>query len=142
MSYIKIFIHFIWATKNREKLITKETKPKLLSHIKKNAKEKNIFIDTINCEADHIHILISLGKDQTVSKVAQMIKGESSYWWNNESGIGTNFQWQDEYMAVSVSESALERVREYIRNQEAHHRKKMFSEEYELFLRKYGFKKK
>lgn len=82
MPYVKLWIHFIWSTKNRQKLITKELKPKLLEHIKANAVEKKIFIDTINCVEDHIHILISLSVYQTISKVMQLIKGESSFWIN------------------------------------------------------------
>lgn len=93
----------------------------------------------MNCVDDHIHILLSLGNDQTISKVAQLIKGESSFWINrNKLTIG-KFEWQDDYIAVSVSESIVDKVKEYINNQEEHHKKKTFSEEYEDFIKKYGF---
>lgn len=141
MSYTRIFIHFIWSTKNREELITKDLKPLLLEHIKANAKKKQIFIDTINCVEDHIHLLVSLGREQTVSKTAQLLKGESSHWMNAKKLSGSELEWQDEYIAVSVSKSAEENVRKYIRNQIEHHKTKSFSEEYELFLKKYGFDK-
>ena len=141
MPYTKILIHFIWSTKNREKLVSKIAKPILLEHIKHNAIEKQIYIDNINCVEDHIHVLISLSRDQTISKVAQLIKGESSNWWNKNSISKFKFEWQDEYIAVSVSESAVEKVRDYIQNKEEHHRVKSFAEEYELFLKKYGFNK-
>lgn len=59
-------------------IITPELKPLLLSHIKENSKTKEIFIDTLNCVEDHIHLLISLGTEQTISKIAMLIKGESS----------------------------------------------------------------
>ncbi len=59
MPYTKVLIHFIWATKNREHLISKELKPLLIQHIKDNSIKKDIFIDTINCVCDHIHLLIS-----------------------------------------------------------------------------------
>ncbi|MBV6420619.1 MAG: hypothetical protein DAHOPDDO_01876 [Ignavibacteriaceae bacterium] len=135
MPYIKIWIHLIFSTKNREKIITKELKPKLLTHIKENSIAKNIFIICMNCVDDHIHILLSLGNDKTVSKVAQLIKGESSFWVNrNKLTIG-KFEWQDDYISVSVSESVVDKVKEYINNQEEHHKKKTFSEEYEDFIK-------
>lgn len=112
----------------------------LLQHIKENSKQKKIFLDQINCVYDHCHALISLGSSQTISKVAFLIKGESSHWINEEKLIPGKFEWQDEYIAVSASESQLDKVRAYIKNQEEHHRTKSFSEEYDLFMKKYGFK--
>jgi len=134
MPSIKVFIHLIWSTKNREPLITKELKPLLLQHIRENSVSKGIFIDTINCVHDHIHLLISLGSEQTISKTAMLIKGESSFWVNKQKLVKNKFEWQDEYIALSVSYSSLDKVRAYILNQEEHHRKKTFTEEYEEFL--------
>ncbi|RPI65254.1 MAG: transposase, partial [Ignavibacteriales bacterium] len=62
MPYTKIWIHLIWSTKNREKIITKELRKVLLEHIIENAKLKGIFIKVINCVNDHVHLLISLGR--------------------------------------------------------------------------------
>jgi REP element-mobilizing transposase RayT len=129
----------MWATKNRNPIISKDLKPLLLSHIKQNSIDKNIFIDTLNCVEDHIHLLISLGAEQTISKVAMLIKGESSYWVNQQKIIETKFEWQDEYIGLSVSESAIDKVRQYILNQEEHHKKKTFSQEYDEFLKLHGF---
>jgi putative transposase len=95
MPYIKVLIHYIWSTKNREHLITKELKPLLLSHIKENSIKKGIFIDTLNCVSDHIHLLISLGSEQTIAKTAMLIKGESSFWANRENNLKYKFEWQD-----------------------------------------------
>jgi REP element-mobilizing transposase RayT len=120
MPFTRVLIHFIWSTKNREKLIIIEKRKELINHIQQNAKEKQIFIDTINCVEDHIHLLISLSRDQTISKIVQMIKGESSCWWNKNTISVHKFEWQDEYIAVSVSESASDKVREYINNQVEH----------------------
>ncbi|OGU82354.1 MAG: transposase, partial [Stygiobacter sp. RIFOXYA12_FULL_38_9] len=130
----KIWIHLIWATKNRDKLIAKELKPKLIEHIKSNAKQKEIWIDSVNCVSDHIHLLISLGSEQTISKVVMLIKGESSFWVNKNKLIPGKFEWQDDYMAYSVSDSIVKRVRNYIANQEEHHKVKSFGEEYENFM--------
>ena len=71
----------------------------------------------------------------------QLIKGESSFWINKNELTKNKFQWQDEYFAVSVSESIIDKVRDYIKNQETHHAKKTFEEEYDEFILKFGFKK-
>ena len=139
MPYIKIWIHLIFSTKTRDKLISKQLKPQLLKHIKENSIEKNIYIDFMNCVSDHIHLLISLNSEQTVSKVTQLIKGESSHWINKKNLMHTKFEWQDEYIAVSIGHSQVNRVRDYIKSQEEHHRKKTFKEEYDEFIDKYGF---
>jgi len=139
MPYTKVLLHLIWATKNRAPLITKELKPMLLQHIKENSIKKAIFIDTINCVADHIHLLISLGTEQTIAKTIMLIKGESSFWVNKQQLVKERFEWQDEHIVLSVSYSATDKVRAYIVNQEVHHKKKTFSEEYEEFLKAHHF---
>ena len=98
-------------------------------------------IDFINGYSDHCHCLVSLGIDQTIQKVVQLIKGESSFWINKNKLTKEKFEWQDEYFAVSVAESILDKVRAYIANQEEHHRIKTFQEEYEEFIKNYGFQK-
>ncbi len=122
--------------------MTKNAKRQMIKHIKENAIEKDIYIDSIDGGKEHLHVLISLGSKQTVSEIAQLLKGESSFWFNSENLIKKKFGWQDEYFAVSVSQSVIPRVRKYIRNQEEHHKRKSFTEEYEEFMRKYGFHEK
>jgi putative transposase len=134
MPFIKILIHSIFSTKNRKRIISKELKPKLLSHVRENAELKNIYIDTINCVEDHMHIIISLKADQTISKVMQLIKGESSNWVNKNKLLSHKFEWQDEYIAISFSASNLQKVRDYINNQEEHHKKNSFDEEYRKII--------
>jgi len=149
MPFVKVYIHFVWSTKNRFPFLkTKEMRLKVWNHIRENAKEKGIFIDFINGYNDHCHSLVSLGVDQTIQKVMQLIKGESSFWINKQGLLADlpsaeieKFEWQDEYFAVSVSESMLDTVRNYIKNQEEHHSKKTFQEEYDEFISKYGFEK-
>lgn len=135
MPYTSVYIHFIWATKNRAPLISKELKPLLLNHIKENSIKKGIFISSLNCVDDHIHLLVSLGTEQTIAKTAMLIKGESSFWVNKQKLIPTKFEWQDDYIALSVSYSAVDKVRDYIKYQEIHHKKNNFNEEYQEFLK-------
>lgn len=141
MPYIKCWIHFVWSTKNREPYLTKDIRYKVFQHIRDNAKAKGIFVDFINGYDDHVHCLVSLGNEQTLSKIMQLLKGESSFWINKEKLTKSKFEWQEEFFAVSVSESGIDKVREYIKNQEVHHQKKTFQQEYDEFISKYGFKK-
>jgi REP element-mobilizing transposase RayT len=67
----------------------------------------------------------------------QLIKGESSHWVNKNKLLSSAFEWADEYFAVSVSESVVDKVREYVKNQEEHHRKKTFTEEWNEFMKRY-----
>ena len=139
MSYVRIWIHLVFATKNREPLLRAEFRSELYKHIAQNCLNKGIFLKTINGHNNHIHCLILLGKDQSIAKISQLIKGESSFWINKNSLLQNNFNWQDDYFAVSVSESQTEAVINYIRNQEAHHAKKSFDAEVDDFLKKYGW---
>ena len=106
--------------------------------MKQNAIIKEIFLDSINGYSEHVHCLISLNKTQSISDVAQLIKGESSFWINKNKLTSNKFMWQDDYWAVSVSESMVPRTRSYILNQEEHHQKKNFKEEVDEFMKKYG----
>jgi putative transposase len=139
MGFVRVWVHFVWATKNREPLLSKELRPVLFQHIRDNAQEKGIYIDSLNGYLDHVHCLVSIGPAQSIDKIMMLMKGESSYWVNKNKITKKKFEWQDEYFAVSVSESAVNRVREYIKNQEVHHKKKSFNEEYQEFIRKYRF---
>jgi REP element-mobilizing transposase RayT len=142
MAYVKVYIHFVWSTKDRvQTLLTPEIRKTVWKHIMDNAKSKGIFIDFINGYAEHCHCLVSMGIDQTIEKVMQLIKGESSFWINKQNLIKGRFEWQDEYFALSVSESMIDNVRNYIKNQEEHHRLQTFQEEYDAMIMKYGFQR-
>jgi len=82
MSLVKIWVHAVWATKNREPMLTKKLRYQLFNHIRENALTKNIHIDFANGYIEHVHCLISLNPDQSIAKTIQLIKGESSFWIN------------------------------------------------------------
>lgn len=134
MSFVKIWVHLVWSTKNREPLLTKDIRKLLFQHIKENAQKKNIYIDFINGHSDHVHCLLALSADTALSTVVRLLKGESAYWMNKSSFLRNKLEWADEYFAVSISESILDKVRNYIRNQEEHHQRISFQQEYEKFL--------
>src|SRR3954468_3645753 len=110
MSWVRVYIHMVFSTKNREPFLnSSDLRKKVFQHIKKNAEEKRIWLDCVNGWQDHAHCLICLGKEQSMSKVAQLIKGESFFWINKNNLTTEKFMWQDDYWAVGVSESDLKR---------------------------------
>lgn len=137
MAFVKILIHAIWGTKNREPYLVKDIRPLIVSHIKENARSKGIFIDTLNGYTEHLHCLMGLNADMSISKAMHLIKGESAFWINKQKIIRGKFEWADEYFAVSVSESVLGKVRTYVNTQDEHHQKVSFAQEYEIFIKKY-----
>jgi len=140
MSFVKIWVHLVFATKDREPLLKKEFRNDVYKHIIENCREKEIFLQAIDGYTEQLHGLISLGKDQTIAKVSQLIKGESSFWINKNNLTPEKFAWQDDYFAVSISESQVPAVVNYIKNQEKHHSKKSFNEEVNEFVTRYGWK--
>ena len=139
MSYVQNWLHCVWGTKDKVPFLRKEIKHEIIEHIKTNAKAKDIYISVINGNLEHMHCLISLGADQTLAKVMQLIKGESSFWINKNKLTKHKFEWAVEYFGISISNSQTPKIREYIRNQEEHHKKMTWEEEYEKFLTEYGF---
>ncbi|WP_430810992.1 MULTISPECIES: IS200/IS605 family transposase [unclassified Carboxylicivirga] len=139
MSFIKVYVHYVWATKNRFPFLTNDIRKDVFSHIRQNAVSKNIYVDFINGYTDHVHCLISLNDDLSIGKIAQLLKGESSFWINQQKMTSHKFAWQDEYFAIGVGDDKLNAVRKYIAKQEEHHKKQTFTQEYEKFIERYGF---
>jgi putative transposase len=135
-SYTKVWLHIIWATHNREKtLIDRKLRKDLSQYYYEYSEKKKIYMKINFVNAEHVHALIDLPTNLTIEDVFHLYKGSSSNWINKL--VGFDFSWGKGYAAFSVSESNIEKVEEYILNQEEHHRKKSFREEYEAFLTKY-----
>ncbi len=141
MSYVRILVHAVFSTKNRGILIPKQEKDLICDHIRTEALKKSIRLLAVNGHLDHLHCLINLGPTQTIATVMQAVKGESAYWFNNQSGLAGlgKLIWQDDYFAVSVSESHAETLQQYIQNQEKHHQRMTYYQELERMAAKYGF---
>ena len=139
MSWSRIWIHVVFSTKYRAPVLRDEIRMKVFMHIKEYAISKGIELDVINGYFDHAHCLICLTRQQTLSDVMKVIKGESAYWINKNKLTSTKFVWQDDYWAVSVSERHVPFVRRYILKQEEHHRGKTFETEINRFMQKYGW---
>ena len=140
MAHVRLWVHTVWATKKRLPLMQSKSKRiDLFKHIKSYAKEKKIYLDFVNGEVDHVHCLISMACDQNIAQIMKLLKGESSHYANETKLFAPNFDWADDYYAVSVSQSQVEKVRTYIKNQEEHHKTKTFDEECQNFIANYGF---
>jgi len=137
MSYINVWLHFVFVTKNRHPYLNSTIRKDVFDHIQQNAKSKGIYLDHINGYKEHIHCLISLNQMQTIAKVAQMIKGESSRWINQNKLTQKRFEWQIKYYCASVSESRIKGLRSYIRFQDDHHKSISFQEEVEKLFKTY-----
>ena len=139
MPFTKIFIHAVWSVKDRKPLMSLSNKRIICQHIREYATTKNIHLLNINGHCEHLHCLFSLASEQNIATVMNLLKGESSHWSNKNLQFKERFGWQDEYFAVSISQSHFSRVNDYISNQEEHHKKKTFQEEYDEFIKKYDF---
>jgi len=100
--------------------------------------EKGIYMKINFFNADHTHALIDLPTNFTIEQVIHLLKGSSSHWINQNRLIKGRFAWGRGYGAFSVSHSDVGRVAKYIANQESHHRKRTFEDEYQLFVERYG----
>lgn len=129
MSFVRIWVHVVFSTKDREQFFTTEIRKMLFEHISKNCRDKAIFLDSIGGWSEHLHLLLSLGREQNIAKVMMLIKGESAHWLNKNETFRGRFSWQDDYFAISVSDSQVEDVRRYIARQEEHHRAVPFDKE-------------
>lgn len=138
MPYLKIWVHFVWTTKNRIPYLSDDIRQSVFVHIRENAELKKIRIIELNGYSDHVHALISIGGVQSASEIMKKIKGESSFWINKNKLTRLRFGWQDDFYAVSVGLSHCETLKHYIRNQEAHHSKVNLKEELDNLIEEYN----
>ena len=124
-----IWLHAIWSTKNRQKILSKSFRFKLFKHIKGYSAKKDIQFDIINGVEDHVHCLFRLKPVQNPSEIIKLLKGQSSFWINKNVVLDEKFEWQVGYGIFSVSEKDVMKVRKYIYNQEKHHRELSYAEE-------------
>jgi REP element-mobilizing transposase RayT len=128
-------IHIVFSTKDRRKAIPEEFQPKLWAYSAGICKKQGIFVHAIGGMEDHAHFLIQVPPVIAVAMAVASMKSNSSRWANEE---GHKLAWQKGYAAFSVSASIVPVVVRYIQNQQAHHRKMSFDEEFVALLRKHG----
>ncbi len=141
-SYNKIWIHAIWATKERMPIIHSNIEYKIHQFISEQLRAQGCLVRIINGMPDHIHCLFLLSPQKSIAEVIKQIKGSSSHYVNQNDLTSKKFAWQTGYAAYSVSESVVEKVFQYIKTQKEHHQKNSFMQEYEAFLKLYAVETK
>jgi len=136
-TYTQLYVHVIFAVKGRANLLLPKWKENLYRYITGIVTNKNQKLMVINGVSDHIHILIGLKPDINLSDLIRDIKSNTSKWINENKYVAGKFEWQNGFGAFSVGYSQIETLLNYIINQESHHHKKTFREEYLEFLNEY-----
>lgn len=131
-------MHFVFSTKNRVPLLDNTIRERLFSYIGGIIRELGGKLIEINSMPEHIHFYAYMPKTVSISKFMEIVKANSSKWVHDSFPNKDKFGWQDGYGAFSVSKSAEDTVIQYIRNQQEHHLKKSFQEEFVEFLNKHG----
>ncbi|AOW08808.1 IS200/IS605 family transposase [Flavobacterium gilvum] len=133
-TYTQIYIHIVFAVKGRQNLVSKNWKDELYKYITGIITNEGQKLIAINGMHDHIHILVGLKPNKALSDLVRDIKSNSSKFINEKRWINGKFEWQTGFGAFSYNHSQLTNVINYIQNQEEHHKKKTFKEEYIDFL--------
>jgi REP element-mobilizing transposase RayT len=136
-TYTQMYVHVIFAVKRRESLITPKLRENLYAYITGITKKKDQKLISINGMPDHIHLLIGFKPDCNLSELIRDIKANSSKWINQNDFLKNKFEWQSGFGAFTIGHSKIATVANYITNQENHHHKKTFREEYIDFLNAY-----
>jgi putative transposase len=137
-TYSQIYIHAIFAVKGRHSFIQDEWKEDLFGYIGGVINNSGLKTLIVNGYRNHVHLLFELKPALRISDLIRDIKSNASKFLNEKNYIKGRFEWQDGYGAFSYSYSQINKVYEYIKNQEEHHRKKTFKEEYMEFLQKFN----
>jgi len=136
-TYTQLYVHIVFAVKGRLNLITKKWKEKLYQYITGIINNKNQKLMIINGMPDHLHLLIGFKPDCSLSDLVRDIKANSSKWINDNRFVMGRFEWQTGFGAFTISQSQIKTIINYILNQEEHHYKKTFRDEYIEYLKAY-----
>lgn len=137
-TFTQIYLQFIFAVENRISLLMPEWRDELYKYITGIVQNNKHKLIVINGTRNHIHIFVGYKPHQLIPNLLQDVKGDSSKWINDKRLVCGNFQWQAGYGAFSYSHSHIDRVVKYIKNQEEHHNKRTFKEEYSELLEKFA----
>lgn len=136
-TFSQIYLQFVFAVKDRYSLISKSNKEELHKYITALIQNRGIKLLAINCMPDHIHIFVGFKPSLLISDFAKEIKVESNEFINSKGWVKGKFKWQEGYGVFSYSQSHIDSVIKYIQNQETHHQKRTFKQEYLELLEKF-----
>ena len=139
-SYSRCWVHLIWATLNRERVLNKRAAASVSCYPRGIRRQKGHLPQSKFVNADHVHALIDLPTAFSIEKVVQLLKGSSSHWINSNHIITGKFAWGRGYGAFSISHSNVDVVMRYIADQEEHHRQRTFTEEWREFIDRHGLR--
>lgn len=134
-SYVNLIYHIIFSTKEREPIITNACQERLYEYIGGIIRAQGGIALAINGVADHVHILANLRQDKALSDLIRDLKSNASNWMHSQFPEQKDFAWQNGYGAFTVSASQIVEVRKYIANQEKHHQKRSFRDEFIAFIK-------
>jgi REP element-mobilizing transposase RayT len=137
-SYAAVHLHIVFSTRHREPVITPELAPRLQQYLAGTARDTGCRVITSGGMPDHIHLLVSLGREVTIAELLRTLKAGSSRWVHDTFPDRAGFVWQTGYGAFSVSQSQVAVVTRYIDRQEEHHRVRTFQDEFRELLRVHG----
>ena len=136
-TFTNLLTHVIFSTKDRLPLLTPDLRPDMLAYLGGILRKLHGKVIELNARPDHVHGLLSLPPTLAVAEALRVLKSNSSLW-VHETRRRATFAWQTGYGAFSVSQSNVPAVVSYIRNQDQHHRKLTFQEEFITFLKRHG----
>ncbi|WP_439555064.1 IS200/IS605 family transposase [Dyadobacter sp.] len=136
-TFSQIYLQFVFGVKSRQSLIPKEHKEELHKYLTRLVENRKAKMLAVNCMPDHVHIFVGFKPVLSISDFVKEIKVESNEFINAQSWMKSRFAWQEGFGVFSYSHSHIHSVVSYIMNQEEHHRKKTFQEEYRSFLEKF-----
>lgn len=137
-SLSKLYVHATFHVKNTSVPIRRQDLDSLFAYIAQVLKSLDCHPIQVGGVGDHVHILSTMSKNLSLSKMMEEVKRHSSRWLKSKDSYYNRFGWQGGYGGFSVSQSVIERTANYIKNQERHHKKRDFKEEYLCFLKEYG----
>lgn len=138
-SLAQIYLHLVFSTKNRTPFLQdRELRDRLHAYLAGTCRGLDSPSVIVGGVEDHVHVLCRFGRSHSIAETVKELKRASSLWVKNESPHVWGFHWQDGYGAFSVSPSHVNALRTYIENQEQHHRKESFQDEFRRLLGKYG----
>ena len=136
-TFSQIYLQFVFAVKHRQSLITKEHKEELHRYITGLVQNRNAKMLAVHCMPDHIHLFVGIKPVVFIPDFVKEIKVESNEFINNKNWVDEKFNWQEGYGVFSYSHSQIDAVVKYVLNQEKHHQKKTFRQEYHQLLEKF-----
>jgi len=139
-TFTQINIHLIFAVQGRENILRNSFRENLFKYIHGILRESKQYPLAVNGYLDHVHAFFELNPINSVSDIARIVKANSSKWINENKFVRNKFHWQKGYGAFSYSRSQRDNVIKYIMEQEKHHKKKTFREEYLEFLKAFNVK--